>query len=214
MNSDKVYLAFFSTNGYIAPIIKLWEACWTGKNKKNDVLYNHVGLIFHASKLTQDQINLYNLNKDEYYIFESVLSGILNDGVKDTLGQTHFGVQLRSLNEVKKAIQLRNKKSFVDIIPLSKMTCISKAVTRYHSRSYDTSLETLLTIHLPNINFKKRKYRYDDKNIPLNFFCSDLIIRVLQDCGHADKSIDPKKVSPNTIFDLINLNEANLLKLW
>jgi hypothetical protein len=186
---DDIYIAFFEASDIAGKVISKFEKFFFPNKKK---IYTHVGIIIKTI-LIKDIIPCYQ--NCRYVILESTMSGSLNDNVKNTCRETFLGVQLRDFDELI-SIYKRDKKkisiSSIKKLPHDYISIIRRFITHYINKNFDVTIVNLITIHtpLPSINTS-------------GLFCSDLVCKLLQEFSIINVNINSKKVSPNTLYELV-----------
>jgi hypothetical protein len=191
LDKSKLYVILFSSNDLISSTIKCFDSFFL----RRKCIFSHSGILFHSNFLSPE-FKFYICNPgDSFLVLESTLSGELNDGVYDTCKKVKFGVQVRFLNELVESYSGRRiaVSEVADDISSAKF---SEILRMYIDRKYEKYITNLITIHLPipSINSK-------------TLFCSELVYRVLKELGVRVSHKNPKKVSPNSLRQYVNLKE-------
>lgn len=174
----------------VSKVIKGFEKFFLKKN----YVFTHVGLAI-KTELIVDIIPCTNLKKSKYLVFESTLSGSLNDNVRDVCDNIYLGVQLRSFDELVKEYKAKKSNmiaySKISNLPNNYKEVIRRSITKYINKGYDLLSMNLLLIHVPISGIKTD-----------NMFCSELVCKILKDLNLVSSNVKEKKVSPNTIFNI------------
>ena len=184
--------------------------------------WSHCGIIINTSILP----TIKNGKPNKLYVWESTLSGPLNDDVYDTEGNIVFGVQIRSLKQVVKAYNQQGR--MIAWAKLKYNPCLQQPDEtttayqkrfqilqnqliqlhqKYHHQLYETNCLTLLASLFQCLR-PAREYVQKHTGFGNNtMFCSELVATIYCDLGILDKSeVDPEDVLP-VDFTLINHND-------
>lgn len=205
LDENTIYVVFFSSKDVVSTCIRKFEKIWFWKKK---TLFSHVGILFHERILDVESKTKLCRPSESFLVLESTMSGPLNDNVKNTCKRVKFGVQVRKFNSLIK--HYRKNKGKIAVCKLKKLNernegnegnesqkrIFNQVLKDYLSKRYDIILTNLLTVHIPVQSIYSGRV-----------FCSELVCLILQQLGVISNEIDPKKVSPNSVFDLTVLSE-------
>lgn len=166
-------------------------------------IFSHVGIVVTAEILEHPSVET-----GKWYIWESTMSGPLNDGVPNILGQSYLGVQLRDLSEVIRAYDAKADTRVA-------MGCLTESVRSKllmeHSRSlrerftevfndydgirYDANIISLCSSLCRCCRGAREigEYLLDTEDW---LFCSELVAVVYKDLGIFPAKVNPKNVVP------------------
>lgn len=196
MKRDDIGVVFFSSGDPISSTIRCFEKCFL----KRDIIFSHVGFL-----LPSYLVNTPCSTKSSHVVFESTMSGPLNDNVRNVCGNIEFGVQLRSFdelikeyNESKRIIAvcfIKNK-----LLPNDYEEIIKTCVKKYEGKGYEKNIFNLLSVHT-SLPFTKKT----------GIFCSELVCEILKDLKLVNNKCESKKISPNSLFLVSDLGHPTIL---
>ncbi len=208
MDPRYIQVLFFTTRGYAARVIKWYEGLFL-----KNVRYNHCSIAFHSSLLDPDILSrACSVGPDEFIVFESTLSGPLNDGIYTTCKDVKLGVQFRPFLPMMDAMKRSGNYVCVSNLCLAAQPRVRKLLNSFIRlnwyRGYQTNLFELAGIHVRRR--RRRRYRPPGGRT----CCSQLVTEFASYiCGGATAVVvDPKTVSPNTVISALGLREP--IFLW
>lgn len=219
-NIRSLDLVFFRGSDYVSDLIRYVEGrklCNTGKFKIQPDAFSHVGIIVKSDILDDPR-----LDDDKVYIWESTMSGILNDGVTNIDGRSFLGVQLRDFHEVvEKYGSIPDTK--IAIAPLDESY---RELLNEIERENEISIKEAFTNLFNDLNgtfydvnpvslfssiFKRcRMCRSNSEKFwkTENYlFCSELVATIYRHMGIFPYSVNPKNVVP---MDFLGFDDDTL----
>lgn len=197
-------LILFRGGEFVSTAIRYLENLEVGNGD-----WSHVGLV-----VTKDVLpNLKNAKEGQLYVWESTLSGKLNDDVMDLeSGKSVFGVQVRSLDKLvpeynkgealvawsalenNPYVQRKGESDEAYKARKAKLVdTLSKLHKEYYHEEYELNPITLLAALYPCLR-KLRDKLGSGKGM---IFCSELVATIYCDIGVLDaKEVDPENVLP------------------
>lgn len=203
-------LLLFRGADFISNSIAKVEAMEDGSKVKQVANFTHVGIVIKGEDLlpygTKDPTEKDWLKADEVYVFESTMSGDLADGCTDVHGETHFGCQLRRLDDVVKSYD-KPADARMAWCALQKPIAVDVKETiraeyeKYRGVSYDLSVIDLAACAFPAVRFIRDntvfehlrdsicrflygKERAGDNNAVSKWqFCSEMVCNIYKDIG-------------------------------
>lgn len=188
----------FRGNELVSKVIKKLER---SKVNSNYVEYTHCGIV-----ITRDLLDDYRLDPDKLYIWESTMSGKLQNGVYDIDGKAFLGVQIRKLDEVIEAFDKPNDTAVAWLKlknnPMKEFSMRGEIrekfkiiYNEYNGRKYNINLLSLLsTVYVSLRPFRKPINKlFKTKDM---IFCSQLVAIVYKELGLLDESVNPRNVLP------------------
>jgi hypothetical protein len=189
---------------------------------KGDGSVTHIGLAINHEWCPSIKFAETATGEAEILVWESIMSGPLNDGVPDAeSGKSRFGVQVRELDKVTQAY-LSNPRANIGLCRLRNNPCvqqtdetelqfaerkavltekISKIYMKYDDRTYNANPIDLFAAVFPQLQFlRDLEDETLGKWLGMNqwLFCSELVAAVYEDVGIiADASaIDYRNIAP------------------
>lgn len=199
LDENTIYVVFFSSKDVISTCIRNFERFWFWKKR---TIFSHVGLLFHENLLDTNSKQKLCKPTRNFLVLESTLSGPLTDNVKNTCQCVKFGVQVRKFVDLIKSY--RENRGKIAVCKLKNLKIdgemqkriFNQALKNYLDKGYEIVLTNLLTVHIPIQSIYSGRV-----------FCSELVCLILQQLGVISKEMDPKKVSPNSVFNITVLSE-------
>ena len=217
-------LLMFRGTDLISNTIAKVEAHEDGKQVKKCANFTHVGIVIRGEDMMpiKDPSERDWLHAEDVFVLESTMSGDLADGCKDVHGETHFGVQLRLLDNVVEHYD-KPKKSRIAWcalraeLPKQAKDTVRAEYEKYRGLSYDLSIVDLAACFSPTVrkirdntafehirdalcSFVYGKKRADDAgsdNYVSNWqFCSELAANIYKDIGLLPSSVNPSNAMP------------------
>lgn len=189
---------FFSSDSLVSGLINFVQ-----KNalvlQIDQQIYSHVGLILKTDILSPEIIQRFKLQEDHLYLWESTMSGPLNDNIPNVQGQSFLGVQLRDFEQIRHYYQQHpeNKIAYgklkIKIDPSEYRTKLSQLFEQYNGRRYDANIVSLAS----TVFDWCRCCRPSAEVLTEDWlFCSELVSLIYQACGIIDTSINVKNMTP------------------
>lgn len=214
-------MIIFRGNGWDSRAILLGQKLGLGSGD-----WTHMGLV-----MTTDIIPIQNGVKGQLYIWESVLSGSLGDGINNIeTDQGRFGVQIRKLDDVigKYDMSTETKIGWCQLLknPLSRQlgdsdetyylrrqSTIDKLVN-FQQEHGDSVYEyncfrMCLSVCSRSNNVKPSIFGRSDR-----LFCSALIVTIYQSLGLIHLEIDATKIAPMELVEKYNPDADTLPDLF
>lgn len=194
-------LILFDGKDVFSHLIKVMEKRQIERTSPDseDNLYSHVGIALRKDVLPDI------IPDDDVYIWESTLSGVLGEGVKNTDGKSFFGVQLRNFSQLiaKYDNSAKTRIAYAKLInrpsdeAIASFSELFKNVngTRYELNPYEG-----ISAFLPFF----RKFRSEVDRLCHTgrwLFCSELVTHVYKNLGLIDAQIDERDVVPQDFVD-------------
>lgn len=174
--------------------------------------WSHCGLVINTSILP----TIKNGKIGKLYVWESTLSGSLNDNIYDTEGKTVFGVQIRSLDKVVKAYNKKNRtigwaklknnpylkqKNETSNEYKKRFKKLQKAMIKIHKKLHHEPYETnLITLAASLFRWLRPVRNYIEKHTNFGkntMFCSELVASIYCDIAVLNrKEVDPQDIIP------------------
>jgi hypothetical protein len=173
--------------------------------------FSHVGIVVNTDILP----NIKNAVPGKWYIWESTMSGKLNDGINDVeTGEAFFGTQIRSLDEIIEKYS-KNPKTKISFAQLSNNPILKKqneseelyqyrlsilkrniqdVYNQYNHRRYDANLINLLSTILPFCRWLRNCRRNE------SFFCSELVAIIYKKIDILPWYINEEDITPETFI--------------
>ena len=187
------------------PVSRAIRCCQRRRLGHGVVDHSHAGVVVRALDLPEGHPCYGPANM--VYVFESVLGGRLSDGVgRAGDGETFFGVQLRPLHEVMKAVWAAEGRAVW--CPLAAQAglpdnhrrgaFVKLLVNKYDGTPYDWRPTTLCGALLPCC----RPLRWLSRRLcgccfrTRRLICSQLVAHIYQDLGLVGREVDPRDVVP------------------
>jgi len=181
--------------------------------------YTHVGMVLKNDILKDD-----TLDDDDVYVWESTMSGPLNDGVKNVRGHSYFGVQLRSLEELVKIYYNpgNTKISIASLMPYyrniineNSPRVIDQFIILFNQTTdkvrYDANVYSLFSAIIPCLRGNRRKIIEKFFDTEDWYFCSELAAEAYLTLGILDREIvNPKNVLP---MDFLGFDKDDVIPI-
>lgn len=187
-------VVFFRGDDFVSGMIRATEKELVGRGE-----FSHCGII--VTKKTLPFLDL--LEEGELYIFESVMSGSLNDGVLSIQGLALLGIQIRSLSALIRAMRRRSQVQigWMEITdnPLDEMPRTELLGRMEHlyletkGKPYPVNITKLLSALDTKLLVGKRK---PATMLPSDFFCSQFVVYVLCQVGRLPLDLYPTDYTP------------------
>ena len=208
MDPRYIQVLFFTTRGYAARVIKWYEGLFL-----KNVRYNHCSIAFHSSLLEPDNLSrACSVGPDEFIVFESTLSGPLNDGIYTTCKDVKLGVQFRPFLPMMDVLKRSDSYVCVSNLCLAVQPRVRKLLNSFIRlnwyRGYQTNLLELASIHVRRRRRRRRQRLWLSGRTCCSQFVTEFASFML--CGTV--VVDPKTVSPNTVIGALGLGEP--IFLW
>jgi len=200
----------------ISSTIRILEKLQTGNGD-----WSHVGIVVNTTILP----NIPNGKSGKLYVWESTLSGDLNDGILNTEGEVKFGVQFRELEKVVKGYN-KNQKSLVAWAKLKNNPYrqlpgetiqvyekrfkelrdnLVKIEEEYGDKMYDANPFALLGSLYPKFRCLRKTVNFGKDWL----FCSELVATIYVQLGILDsEEINPADVLP---VDFVGFDEDGIV---
>jgi len=205
-------LILFDGKDIFSHLIKVMEERQINRDfpDTEDDLFSHVGIALRRDALPDI------IKDDDVYIWESTMSGLLGEGVKNVDGKSFFGVQLRNFSQVIAKYDRSGKTRVAYAKLINRPTPESIATfpelfksingTRYELNPYEG-----LAAFVPFF----RKYRSEvDKLCRTSgwLFCSELVTHVYKYLGLVSVNIDERDIVPQDfVSDRTFQNKLNVV---
>lgn len=188
-------LILFSGGNYVSEFISFLERKHLDI-PENIKSYCHVGIVIKNDVLNDDR-----LEDDKIYIWESILSGALSDGIKNIDGKEFFGTQLRELDQV---VEVYKKRDDMEVVWCKLVQDIDHQLVRdkftdifkkYNNIKYDYNPVSLFSSIFSVFRcFRDHFERMIESEDWL--FCSELVALVYKELGIFPRNIGIKNVIP------------------
>lgn len=210
-------LLLFSGGEYVSKFIKYLETVKLERMTDTPVepgAFSHVGIVVTSEILDHPKVK-----PGEIYIWESVLSGKLGDGIKNIDDATFFGVQLRDFDDLLPAYDLSNdtRVAVAHLIdnPLDDgikggmvKDRFAKIFEKYNGVFYDVNLMNQFGALFKGC----RKVRDEIESIIGNdswLFCSEHVAQIYVDMGILPKTVVCENVVP---MDFVGYENDSVIK--
>lgn len=214
-------MIIFRGNGLISESILLGQTLGLGSAE-----WTHMGLV-----ITTDILPIKNGVKGQLYIWESVISGPLGDGVNNIeTDRARFGVQIRKLDDVIDKYDMSSE----SIIAWCQL--LNNPLVKNPNDSDESYLQRRHSVINQLVEFQEERgqavYEYNcfrcclsvcdrsNKLIPSmigrsdRLFCSALVVAIYQLLGLVNSEIDPTKIAPMELVDYTLPNTESLSHLF
>lgn len=186
-------LVLFKGADGVSALIRHLSKIQQGTQISTDDMFSHAGVI-----VTSDILDDPRLKPGKLYIWESTLSGMLTDGVKNIDNKVEFGVQLRDFDKVMKGYD-SDPNTRIAICHLKKSPKCNKQFKdkfttffqQVNGTTYDFNPRSLLSAVC---KCTRKQTTEDEDNSAL--FCSELVAYCWKEMGILPDSVLAKHVCP------------------
>lgn len=176
---------------------------------------SHVGIAINRKACPALQVL-----DDDMYIWESTISGILNDGVFNAeTGRVTFGVQIRKLRDLIIAYSAKKTSNIGHAALIRPVTLtlqlrqkMCALYERYNGQKYDLNPVNLLSAAFPSLRGVRKALNAVGIGGSGWLFCSEFVTQVYMELGIIRCALNPKNILP---ADLLSLSDVvRLPPVW
>lgn len=205
---ESLDLVLFAGDAFSSRLIEAFEAKTVPSYQGS--YFSHVALVVKSDILP----TVYGkpLEPGRAYIYESTMSGLLNDGVKNVAGEAFFGTQVRDLEQVIKAytgMDPDNKVAFVRLRPEWRARVKRGLFQEVFQETIGVRYQmNPVSLCCAGCRFRSRAIRKIYETLTFSkhwMFCSELVAHVYLKLGLFSDETDPELVLPQDFAYLPHL---------